>query len=230
MKKYILLIFLIFLYLNLFSINIVTSVKPLELVTKELVSNANIITVYKNSDFNVEDFKNIDLFIVLDNEIDLNEKQNFVKLSEGVLYYPYNENPFLWADPLYTVVIAYKIEKKLESIYPEKAYEFRNNLLSFTQKLVDLSDEFSKVIKDKKINILDVNNTFVHFYKRYNINYSTLNEDELITQEKIIISNVNYDNSILNNLKNKKIIVDIFASQYNNIIKFYKDIIDNLVN
>ncbi|MBM7559980.1 metal ABC transporter solute-binding protein, Zn/Mn family [Marinitoga litoralis] len=236
MKKYIYLIIILIFTINLFSLNIVTSIKPLELITKELVPDANITTIYENSDsfFNLKidskDFNNVDLFVVLDKEIILSENSKSVVLSEGVLFYPYKENPFIWTDPLYTVVIAYKIEKKLESISPENANEFRNNLLNFTQKLVDLSDSFSKIIKDKKINILDINETFIHFYKRYNIKYATLGEDETITKDKILVYNINYDDSTFDNLKNKKILVDIFASQYDDIINFYKTIIDALIN
>ncbi|WGS64962.1 metal ABC transporter solute-binding protein, Zn/Mn family [Marinitoga aeolica] len=228
--------FILILTISAFSLNIVTSIKPLELIARELAPNSNIYNIYDNYDtflnLKVEskDFKNADLMIVLNNEIIINSNINKVILSEGVLFYPYKENPFIWSDPLYSVVIAYKIEKKLENIDPQNASEYRDNLLNFTQKIIELSDEFSKSIKNKKISIIDINNLFTHFYERYGIDYKIYNDKITITSDKVLVANYNYKNTTYNNLKNKKVLVDIFASKYNNIINFYKSIIDNLLN
>ncbi|GAB6189847.1 hypothetical protein JCM30566_15890 [Marinitoga arctica] len=230
MKKLSTLSFILFI-IHIFSLNIITSFKPLELIVRELAPEANIRTVYNDYDsflnlnVNSNDFENVDLFVILDKEINLEKNINSVVLSEGVLYYPYEENPFIWSDPLYTVVIAYKIEKRLEILFPEKSIEFRNNLLDFTQKIVDLSDDFSKYIKNKKINIVDSNNIFIHFYKRYNIKYTR----NLSSKDQINFSNYK-KTSILNKTNGKKFFIDVFASEYNNIIDYYKQIIDIIVN
>lgn len=235
MKK-IFIVIMLGLLSSVFSLNIVTSINPLKLITKELAPNSNIINIYDNYDtflnLKVEskDFKNVDLFIVLNNEMIINNNVDNVILSEGVLFYPYNENPFIWSDPLYSVVIAYKIEKKLENIDPQNASEYRDNLLNFTQKIIELSDGFSKAIKNKKVSIIDINNLFTHFYERYGIDYKIYNDKVTITSDKVLVANYNYKNTTYSNLKNKKILVDIFASKYNNIINFYKSIIDNLLN
>jgi len=235
MKK-IFIIIVLGLMTSIFPLNIVTSIKPLELITKELAPNSNIQNIYDNYDtflnskMKLRNFNNADLIIVLNDEINVNSNIEKIVLSEGVLFYPYNENPFIWSDPLYSVVIAYKIEKKLEIIDPPNASKYRNNLLNFTQKIVELSDGFSKAIKNKQISIIDINNLFTHFYKRYGIDYKIYNDETTITNDKILIANYNYTNKVYDNLKNKKIFVDVFASNYNNIINYYKSIINNLLN
>ncbi|WP_165974194.1 metal ABC transporter solute-binding protein, Zn/Mn family [Marinitoga lauensis] len=235
MKK-IIVVFILVLTISAFSLNIITSIKPLELITRELAPNSIIYNIYntydtfKNLKIESKDFKNTDLIIILNDEIEINSAVNKVVLSEGVLFYPYKENPFIWSDPLYSIVIAYKIEKKLENIDPDNASKYRDNLLNFTQKIIDLSDAFSKEIQNKKISIIDINNIFIHFYERYGIDYKVYNKNTTITNDKILISNYDYKNPIYKNLKNKKVMVDIFASKYNNIINFYKSIIENLLN
>ncbi|KLO25185.1 MULTISPECIES: metal ABC transporter solute-binding protein, Zn/Mn family [unclassified Marinitoga] len=227
---------LIILIINsrFFALNILTSIKPLELIVREISPEANIINLFnssedfKNATFDENIYSNMDLIILLNNEISFKNDSNKIVLSEGVLYYPYQKNPFLWSDPLYTVVIAYKIEKKMESLDPKNAIKYRDNLLRFTQKLVELSDYVSKIAKDSKIKIIDMNNLLIHFYNRYNINYYLYSDDITITRQDVLISSIKYNNSTFNNLKNKKISIDIFLSGYNTIIEFYKNIIDEI--
>ncbi|SHE76535.1 ABC-type Zn uptake system ZnuABC, Zn-binding component ZnuA [Marinitoga hydrogenitolerans DSM 16785] len=234
MRKFCVFLFLL-LMINIFSLNVVTSIKPLELIVKEISPNASITNIFdsfndlKTSNTALNDYKNIDLVIMINNELKLEKNLNSVILSEGVLYYPFLDNPYLWTDPLYSVVIAYKIEKKLEIIDPENSLYYRDNLLNFTQKLINLSEEFSKSIKDKNIKIIDMNNLLTHFYERYNINYKLYSDDILVTNKEILVSERQYNNITFSGLKNKKINVDILASNYNNILDFYKSIIDNLI-
>ncbi|AEX85119.1 hypothetical protein XO10_03455 [Marinitoga sp. 1135] len=226
MKK-ILFLFIVSVNIIIYGLNIVTSIKPLELITKELAPDSTITSLFKtNSDFSkkysITD--NVDLVILLNDEIKTPENIQKVVLSEGVLFYPYNENPFLWTDPLYSVVIAYKIEKKLEKIDPENAMNYRNNLLEMTQKLISMSDNFAKIVDKKQLKVIDLNGLLIHFYKRYKIQYETPKEDYIITASDTLVTNVDYHNLNLKALPNLKIKIDVFATNYSTLIDFYESI------
>jgi zinc transport system substrate-binding protein len=186
-----------------FSFNIVTSIKPLYLITKGVVGNycdtSYIVKPYSNphtfqlKPSDILKFQKADLIILVgDNfeswtdKISKNYKNKVLILKNTVLYSVITQNPHFWSDPVYSSYVADLIYNRLDKKTQD---EVKNSYISFKKSLVQEGEDIFKMASTiENPYFIAVHPAFYYIIKRYGFKIKSLigGGESSISSHKII--------------------------------------------
>ena len=166
---------------------VLVSVKPLELMVKEIYSgdveilidpNVNPHT-YQLTPSAMKKTVKSDVLLIFGSGFEawMKKLEGKVKICEvsSVLGKAPLENPHVWLDPVYVSMMAVKVEKCLEEVYPSKSDEMRKNLVSFLMKLSEETEKISKKLSEYSGTLMELRPALYHFVNRFmDVDYITL--------------------------------------------------------
>ena len=166
---------------------VLVSVKPLELIVKEIYDgdveilidpNVNPHT-YQLTPSAMKKIVKSDVLIIFGSGFEawMKKLEGKAKICEvsSVLGKAPLENPHVWLDPVYTFAMSVEIEKCLEEIYPSKADEMRENLVSFLMKLSEETKRISRELSGYSGTLMELRPALYHFVRRFvDVDYITL--------------------------------------------------------
>jgi ABC-type Zn uptake system ZnuABC Zn-binding protein ZnuA len=186
-----------------FSFNIVTSIKPLYLITKGVVGNycniSYIVKPYSNphtfqlKPSDILKFQKADLIILVgDNfeswtdKISKNYQNKVLILKNTVLHSIITQNPHFWTDPVYSSYAADLIYNKLDKKTQDKV---RDSYINFKKGLIQEGKDILKIASEvKNPYFIAVHPAFYYIIKRYGFTVRSLisGGESSISSHKII--------------------------------------------
>jgi len=205
-------------------IDIVVSIKPIELIIREMIKDEKIYTVVKDSphhyspslsDYNA--IKNCKYYLylgipTLESEIML---EHFIKDIKDYRFYNFykdlkiiningkDPNPHAWLSFDNSIIIAEKINNIL------KDYTNSESLNIFKNKVLSLKEEYKKIAnKLNNYNIVQIHPAWDYIFNEIGINILTLSTGEV---HNISIKEIN---DLINKLDNRKKTVIIISGEF----------------
>lgn len=180
--RQLLIVFLLFCTF-VFSVNVAVSIKPMELVVKEIVGGDRVLCIMEDVNPHLYQLKTSDLkllseadLIVLVGFEEWAEKvrgmfsKKIVVFADGIFKKDFERDEHLWLDPVNVLVFSHTLTTKLSQIEPNKAGLFWTNWQNFSKSLLEripLWYEKLRPIENKTI--VEVHPALTHLARRFNL-------------------------------------------------------------
>lgn len=176
-------VFLLFCALA-FSINVVVSIRPMELVVGEIVGeDHSVVCIMKDVNPHLYQLKTNDLkslseadLIVLIGFEEWAEKvremfsKKTVVFADGIFKKDFERDEHLWLDPVNVLVFSYTLTMRLSQIEPNKAELFWVNWQNFSKKLLErIPIWYEKLRAIENKTIVEAHPALTHFARRFNL-------------------------------------------------------------